>query len=249
VGGLGLAITEHRRVREAVGLPVGLRIGVLGLGVGTSAALGQAGDTVRFYEINPKVISLARGEGGYFNFLSSTPARVEVVEGDARISLEQELERGEPQAFDVLALDVFSSDSIPMHLLTEEAVALYRKHLSRHGVLALHLSNVHLDLVPIALAHARATGMHATLVVNMLTGDALSSTWVILSPDAEFSWGPTFVQASGTVSRLELTGPPSVTWTDERSSVLPVLRGRLKVETRQLLAPQSSKPVAQPPSP
>jgi hypothetical protein len=248
-GGLGLAIAEHRRVREAVGLPAGLRIGVLGLGVGTSAALAQAGDTVRFYEINPKVISLARGEGGYFSFLSGSPARVEVVEGDARISLEQELERGEPQAFDVLALDVFSSDSIPLHLLTEEAVELYRKHLAPHGVLALHISNVHLDLVPITLAHARAFGMHATLVVNSMRGDALSSTWVILSPEAEFSWGRTFLQTDGTVSRMELVGPPPITWTDERSSVLPVLRGRVKVETRTITSPPSSRPVAQPPVP
>ncbi len=248
-GGLGLAIAEHRRVREAVGLPVGLRIGVLGLGVGTSAALSQAGDTVRFYEINPKVISLARGEGGYFSFLSGAAARVEVVEGDARISLEQELERGEPQRFDVLALDVFSSDSIPMHLLTEEAVALYRQHLAPHGVLALHISNVHLDLVPITLAHAKTFGMHATVVVNKLQGDALSSTWVILSPDAEFSWGRTFMKTDGLVSRLELEAPPSVTWTDERSSVLPVLRGRVKVKARELTAPPAASPVARPPLP
>jgi hypothetical protein len=248
-GGLGLAIAEHRRVREAVGLPAGLRIGVLGLGVGTSAALARAGDTVRFYEINPKVISLARGEGGYFSFLSGSVATVEVVEGDARISLEREQERGELQGFDVLALDVFSSDSIPLHLLTEEAVALYRKHLAPHGVLALHISNVHLDLIPITLAHARAFGMHATLVVNKLRGDALSSTWVILSPDAEFSWGRTFLQTDGTVSRLELAEPPPVTWTDERSSVLPVLRGRLTVKTRELTPPRDSVPVAQPPAP
>ena len=248
-GGLGLAIAEHRRVREAVGLPAGLRIGVLGLGVGTSAALGKAGDTVRFYEINPKVISLARGEGGYFSFLSSATAQVEVVEGDARISLEREMERGEPQAFDVLALDVFSSDSIPLHLLTEEAVKLYLQHLGPHGVLALHVSNVHLDLIPITLAHARAFGLHATLVVNTLQGDALSSTWVILSPDVEFSWGRTFLKTGGTVKRLELAGPPRVTWTDERGSVLPVLRGWSKVQTRELTAPPPSAPVPQPPGP
>jgi hypothetical protein len=222
--GLGLTIAEFRRVREGEGRQPGLRIGVLGLGVGTSAALTQAGDTVRFYEINPKVISLAQGEGGYFSFLSDTPARVEVVEGDARISLEQELERGEAQAFDVLALDVFSSDSIPMHLLTQESVAVYRRHLAPRGVLALHISNVHLDLVPIALAHARAFGMYSTLVINETKGDALRSAWMILSPEAEFSWGRTFAEASATIRRLELAEPPRITWTDERSSVLPVLR-------------------------
>ncbi len=247
--GLGLTITELRRVREAAGLPPGLRIGVLGLGVGTSAALTQAGDMVRFYEINPKVISLAQGEGGYFSFLKDTPAKVEVVEGDARISLERELERGEAQRFDVLALDVFSSDSIPMHLLTEESVAVYRKHLAPHGVLALHISNVHLDLVPIALAHARAFGMHATFVINETKGDALRSQWMILSPDAEFSWGRTFTQATATVHRLELTEPTKITWTDDRSSVLPVLRRSYPLVRTRIITQPSSAPVAQPASP
>ncbi|WP_224244604.1 fused MFS/spermidine synthase [Hyalangium gracile] len=248
--GLGLTIAELRRVREARGQSAGLRIGVLGLGVGTSAALTQAGDTVRFYEINPKVISLAQGEGDYFSFLKDTGAKVEVVEGDARISLEQELERGEAQAFDVLALDVFSSDSIPMHLLTEESVAVYRKHLAPHGVLALHISNVHLDLVPIALAHARAFGMHATMAINETKGDALRSQWMILSPDAAFSWGRTFAQSSGKVHRLELAEPPTITWTDDRSSVLPVLRLlRPLVNARTITEPPSAVPVAQPASP
>ncbi|MDY7232151.1 fused MFS/spermidine synthase [Hyalangium rubrum] len=247
-GGLGLAIAEQRRLRQEAGQVQALRLGVLGLGVGTSAALTQAGDTMRFYEINPKVTSLARGEGGYFTFLADSPAKVEAVEGDARISLESELERGEPQAFDVLALDVFSSDSIPLHLLTEEAVDLYRKHLAPRGVLAMHLSNIHMDLVPIALAHARAFGLHATLVTNELKGDALSSTWMILSADPAFSWGATFVAAGATVARVELAEPPPFTWTDERSSVLPVLRREhAAVKTRTVTAPAAALPVAQPP--
>jgi hypothetical protein len=249
--GLGLAIAEHRRLREAEGRPPGLRIGVLGLGVGTSAALAQAGDTLRFYEINPKVISLARGEGGYFSYLTDTRALVQMVEGDARISLEQELERGEAQAFDLLVLDVFSSDSIPVHLLTEEAMGVYRKHLAPHGVLALHISNVHLDLVPIALAHAKALGMSSTLIINQTTAEALRGTWMVLSPDAGFSWGRTFVRAAAEVRRLELAEGPRITWTDERNSVLPVLRrsGQRLVETREISAPPSALPLARPPAP
>ncbi|MFE8598858.1 spermidine synthase [Archangium violaceum] len=222
--GLGLAIAEQRRLHEASGSPA-LRIGVLGLGVGTSAALAQAADTVRFYEINPAVISLAQGEGGYFSYLRDTPARVEVVRGDARISLEQELERGEARGFDVLALDVFSSDAIPMHLLTREAVALYRAHLAPRGVLALHISSSHLDLQPVALAHARDSGMHATLVINKSQGDRLRSAWVILAPDAGFSQGPTFTGTAARVYRLEARDEtPLILWTDEHHSVLPVLR-------------------------
>ncbi|MCP3100569.1 ferrichrome ABC transporter permease [Myxococcus sp. K15C18031901] len=222
--GLGLAIAEQRRLRAVVGLPPGLRVGVLGLGVGTSAALLEKEDRGRFYEINPAVISLARGEGGFFSYLSDSPATVDVVEGDARISLERELERGEPGQFDVLALDVFSSDAVPVHLLTAEAVALYKKHLARHGVLALHISNVHLDLVPVTLAHARALGMHSAYVFHDTQGDALRSNWMILSPDREFSWGTSFVRATARVRRLGLRGEPDFVWTDDRSSVLRVLR-------------------------
>jgi hypothetical protein len=223
--GLGLAIAEQRRLREVAGLPPGLRVGMLGLGVGTSAALARAGDTVRFYEINPTVIALARGEGGYFSYLRDTPARIEVVEGDARISLERELERGEARGFDVLALDVFSSDAIPVHLLTREAVAVYLSHLAPRGVLALHLSSSHLDLLPVALAHARAFGLHATLVVTPSQGDTLRSTWMLLGPDAGFSLGPPFTRTTSRVRHLEPPeGPSPVTWTDEHNSVLPVLR-------------------------
>lgn len=222
-GGLGLALTEQRRRKESRGLPPSLRVGVLGLGVGTSAALGREGDFFRFYEINPQVIALARGAGGYFSFLRDTRARVEVGEGDARIVLEQELARGEAQGFDVLALDVFSSDSIPVHLFTEEAMDVYRRHLAPGGVLALHISNVHLDLLPVTLAHARAFGLHATAVERESEGDTTSSLWVLLTSEADFSRGETFLREGGVVHRVRLAGPPRVRWTDERSSVLPLV--------------------------
>ncbi|QSQ12847.1 ferrichrome ABC transporter permease [Myxococcus landrumensis] len=245
--GLGHAIAEQRRLREAVGLPPGLRVGVLGLGVGTSAALLEKGDVGRFYEINPAVIALARGEGGFFSYLGDSPATIDVVEGDARISLEQELERGEPNAFDVLALDVFSSDAVPVHLLTEEAVSLYRKHLGPHGVLALHISNVHLDLVPVTLAHARRLGMHATFVFHETQGDALRSNWMLLSQDKEFSWGPTFTRSTARVRRLGLRGEPDFIWTDDRSSVLQAVRqGGPNASVMDIEAASGPPAVAQP---
>ncbi|MBJ6764413.1 fused MFS/spermidine synthase [Myxococcaceae bacterium JPH2] len=222
--GLGLAIAEQRRRREAQGLSPGLRVGVLGLGVGTSAALMSSADRLRFYEINPVIIALAKGEHGFFHYLSDTQARVDVVEGDARISLEQELERGEPQSFDVLALDVFSSDAIPIHLLTEEAMALYLRHLAPHGVMALHISNQYLDLVPVTLAHARAFGLHATHVFNESTSDAPSSRWMVLSPDADFTSGLAFQRSTSSVRRMSLRGPPDFTWTDELGSVVRAVR-------------------------
>jgi hypothetical protein len=222
--GLGLAFAEQRRLKEAAGLPASLRVGVLGLGVGTSAALGRAGDSFRFYEIDPRIIALAQGEGGYFSFLRDTPAKVEVVEGDARLLLEQELERGQAQGFDVLAVDVFSSDSIPVHLLTEEAVAVYRKHLAPGGVLALHISSLHLDLRPVAMAHARTFGLHAVQVATEPSENASPSIWLLLSPEASFSRGATFLREEDRLQRPMLTGPARVRWTDDRSSVLQVVR-------------------------
>jgi SAM-dependent methyltransferase len=222
--GLGLALTEQRRLKQAAGQPPALRVGVLGLGVGTTAALAQAGDSLRFYEIDPRIISLARGAGGYFSFLRDTRAQVEVLEGDARILLEQELARGQAQGFDVLAVDVFSSDSIPVHLLTEEAVDVYRRHLAPGGVLALHISNLHLDLLPITVAHAKTLGLHATLVRTEGGKDgSRDSVWMLLSPEASFSRGATFPREGEQVMRLAYTLPPRVRWTDERSSLLPVL--------------------------
>ncbi|NOK35694.1 fused MFS/spermidine synthase [Corallococcus exercitus] len=245
--GLGLALTEQRRWRQAQGLPTGLHVGMLGLGVGNSAALLAAGDDVRFYEINPVIIDLARGRGGFFSTLTDTPARVEVVEGDARISLERELEQGS-RKFDVLALDVFSSDAIPVHLLTREAVALYLQHLAPHGVLALHISNQHLDLVPISLAHARASGLAAALVTVDSQGDTVSSSWMLLSPEPEFFWGATFTGGRAHVRRLALRGEPAYVWTDERSSVLQALRpraeGRAAADPNVIDAPAVARPSA-----
>ena len=124
------------------------RIGVVGLGAGTLAAYGQPGDYLRFYEINPEVQAAGRSR---FTYLSHCPGKVEVVLGDARLSLERE----PPQNFDLLVLDAFSSDAIPVHLLTEEAFALYERHLKTNGVIAVHISNGSLNLEPVVANLAR----------------------------------------------------------------------------------------------
>src|SRR5205807_9355570 len=125
-----------------------LRVGVVGLGAGTLAAYGRTGDVFRFYDINSDVVELARSE---FTFLKDSRAKVEVALGDARLSLERE----PAQNFDVLALDAFSSDAIPVHLLTVEAFKTYLRHLKPDGVLAVHISNRYLDLVPVVQQAAR----------------------------------------------------------------------------------------------
>ncbi|MDJ0866979.1 MAG: fused MFS/spermidine synthase, partial [Myxococcota bacterium] len=140
-----LAITAHpermARLRREPGWTP-LHVGVVGLGVGTLATYGHPGDHFRFYEIDEEVLSLARE---YFTFLEDSAASVEVVLGDARIRLTEELASSGSQRFDVLVLDAFSSDSVPMHLLTREAFELYAAHLEPDGVLAIHVSNRHLD--------------------------------------------------------------------------------------------------------
>jgi spermidine synthase len=127
------------------------RIGVVGLGAGNLAAYGRAGDRMRIYEINDQVLELARTE---FTFLADTRAKVETVLGDRRLMLSQD----PPQDFDVLVMDAFSGDSIPVHLLTEEAIAEYVRHLDRDGILALHITNSHLDLKPVVAAEAARVG-------------------------------------------------------------------------------------------
>lgn len=216
--GIGLAITHHPKYGH------GLRLGVLGLGVGTLAAYGQPGDSYRFYEINPLVAELAHGRGGYFSFLADTAASVQVVLGDARISLERELAEGRPQRFDVLAIDVFSSDAIPVHLITREAFGVYLSHLAPGGVIAAHISNKHLDLTPVLWQIARAHGLKWTSVRSPGEKDVLAvspSLWVLMARDSELIHAPT-IRAHGDL--LEGYSTNIRLWTDDYSNLFEVLR-------------------------
>ncbi len=179
--GVGLALVHHpRRTDPLTG--GALEVGVVGLGVGTLAAYGREGDRLRFYELNPHVIELARGQGGFFRYLSDCPAKVELVLGDARLQLEAELARGEHQQFDVLVVDAFSSDAIPMHLLTREAFEVYLRHLRPDGVLAFHVSNNHLNLVLPVARLADHFLLPASLVANPGDGRySLESDWVLVT--------------------------------------------------------------------
>ena len=153
-----------------------LRVGLVGLGVGTLAAYGQPGDEFRFYEINPDVIRLARDQ---FTFLADSSAATEVVLGDARLSLERETDRH----FDILVLDAFSGDAIPVHLLTREAFAVYGRHLKPTGVLAVNISNRHLDLVPVLAGQARHSN-YQWLQIQSETDrprGAVAAHWMVLT--------------------------------------------------------------------
>ena len=177
--GIGLALQYHPR--RLAGLP--LRIGVVGLGTGTLATYGRSGDALRYYEINPRVVAMAE-DPRYFSFLSDCPARVSIALGDARLSLERELKEMGSQQFDVLALDAFSSDAIPAHLLTREALALYLQHLRKpDGILAIHTSNRSLNLQPIAFGLADSYVLQSALVIDpSKQRSAYASEWVLCTP-------------------------------------------------------------------
>ena len=194
-----------------------LRIGVVGLGVGTIAAYGHPGDYVRFYEINPDVIRVAASPAELFSYVADTPAQVDVILGDARICLERELAGHDPQRFDVLAIDAFNGDAIPLHLLTTEAFNVYLQHLrGPDSVLAFHISNRSVDLSPAIARVADQFGQTAWLVDTSARGNNEgSSIWVIVSRNRNLSLGPL---------TLLKPNPQFPVWTDDYSNVLAVLR-------------------------
>jgi spermidine synthase len=215
--GVGLLLLNHPKHRQ------NLRVGVLGLGVGTLATYAQAGDVYRFYEINPVVVRLAEGEGGYFTFLSDSQADMTVVEGDARISLEQELAAGQKQNFDVLVLDTFSSDSIPVHLVTKEAFALYLDQLAPDGVIAAHISNRHLDLRPVFWQLAQKFGLEIVQVNRPASSDdnGFPSEWILLARD------PASLEISAIKSHaVSFEGYTTAIklWTDDYSNLFQILK-------------------------
>ena len=208
--GIGLAIREAqgRSPRATV------HVGVIGLGTGTLAAYGRAGDVYEFYDINPLVIELARTQ---FTFLSGSKAAVAVVAGDARLSLE----RQPPQGFDVLAVDAFSGDAIPVHLLTKEAFALYVRHLKPGGVLAVHVSNRYLALAPVVAQGARTLGLDARVVNSGSdeSDDTSDAEWVLVSARPAFFRSPLLKEAAAIPDRPGLRA-----WTDDYSNLYSILK-------------------------
>ena len=206
---------------SGIGLGVGAlpagprRIGVVGLGTGTMAAFGRAGDYLRFYEINPQVQAVANS---WFSYLPNCPGKVEVAPGDARLSLERE----PPQHFDLLVLDAFSSDAIPVHLLTKEAFEVYGRHLNPNGIIAVHISNHYLDLEPVVINLARHFGYKLASIdyeENEEEWWLYGCTWVLLS------------HSDQTINRPEIRNAASIVhtnslplWTDDFASLFQILR-------------------------
>ncbi len=190
-------------------------LGVVGLGAGTLASYGRSGDRIRFYEINPIVQPIAKS---LFTYLRDTPAAVTFAYGDARTSLAGEA----PQHFDVMAVDAFSGDAIPLHLLTGGALAIYRRHMTPCGTIAFHVSNQFVDLVPELAALAKSSAMQARVVNSSpdpLRGE-FRATWVLLTDPAVRCERP----AVGTLVQPERNGRAVAAWTDDYSSLLPLMR-------------------------
>ena len=195
-----------------------LRIGAVGMGVGTIAAYAQEGDYIRFYEINPHVITLAQEVFQYLNFGAEQGAEIEIIEGDARLSLEEEPD----QEFDVIVLDAFSSDAIPVHLLTVEAFSEYLRHLKDDGIVAMHISNRYLDLVPLAAALAREHNLDWTSVVEMKPNGRKASTWILLARRGGLA------PIENRENVVEIADAEVIdAWTDKFSNLLRLLRWNL----------------------
>lgn len=225
----GMQLTDPERRREhityygpesGISLAIGslrrssLKVGVLGLGAGALAAFAeQRGDHFRFYEINPLVEKLARTE---FTYLSDARGKVEVVLGDGRLSLEREPD----QHYDLLVADAFSGDAVPAHLLTKQALELYFRHLKPAGILALNITNTHLDLAPVVEKLGKALGKHAVIIENSTDEDreVFHSRWALVSSR------PFTDPAIREVAEEPVSRPGMRVWTDDYNNLFQVLK-------------------------
>ena len=216
--GAELAVLRHPRRLAQSG--EGLHIGVIGLGAGVMAAYGEPGDRVRFYEINPLVLDYAGESGSWFRYVRDASCPVEIVEGDARLSMERELRRGEEQRFDILVMDAFSSDSVPVHLLTREAFELYAAHLrDEDSVIVVNITNRFLDFSSLVTNHATDLGLEARLVTQREQGPLrVPSLWMLLTRSARFLTDETVTDGAAVVVPRD-----STRWTDDYSALLPLI--------------------------
>ena len=214
----------HSGVALAIdALPHPRRVAVVGLGAGTLAAWGREDDSYSFYEINPNVETIAHK---WFTFLSDSKAKIGIALGDARIQMEQELAAGHAHDFDLIAVDAFSGDAIPMHLLTAECADIYRQRLAPGGILALHISNRSLNLEPVTRGLAQHLGWKAHMVV--VAADLIDdnrgesgSRWVMMAEKQE-----TFAHSKVRDTFLGWSSAPDpvILWTDDFASLWPILR-------------------------
>jgi hypothetical protein len=214
--GVGKAI-EH--------LPEGARrIGLVGLGTGTIASYGRPGDYLRIYEINPAVPKLAHSQ---FTYLDVCQAKIDIIMGDARLSMEREVSGKDTQKFDLLALDAFSSDAIPVHLLTKEAFEIYLQEIKPDGIIAVHTSNRYLNLRPVVEKLAAEFGL-ACATISDDEHDSewwvYATTWILVTRNKAFLQQPAIKDATDEPEKLRRPAP---FWTDDHTSLFPILKRNL----------------------
>jgi hypothetical protein len=194
--------------------PENQSVGVIGLGAGTLAVWGKPGDTYHFYDINPQVIEIAQSE---FTYLKDSKAGIEISLGDARLSLEREA----PHNFDVLAVDAFSSDSIPVHLITREAMAVYLKHVKPGGAVVFHVTNRFLKLAPVVKQIADSLGLYSALIVDEAEETNFSKTdWIIVTRDKALIESDAIVKKASEIDKI----PGLRLWTDDFNNLFQILK-------------------------
>lgn len=205
--GIGLALSHLRKGQQ--------RIGGVGMGVGTIAAYGKQGDLFKFYEINPKVIDIA---SNYFYYLNESPAQIQIALGDARLVLERE----SPQQFDILAVDAFSGDAVPVHLVTREALAVYLRHIKPDGAVAFHVTSRYLRLAPVIKQLADDVGYEAVMIADRSDDNpyASHSDWVIVTRNRDFLNNPEVVKKSVAIEPIANMR----IWTDDFSNLFRILK-------------------------
>lgn len=204
--GVGLAIEATRRE--------GQQVGMIGLGAGTLAVYGRTGDRYRIYEIDPAVIQFAQTE---FTFMADSLAKVETVLGDARLSMERE----SPQAFDVLAVDAFSGGSVPIHLLTVEAMGIYLRHMRPDGIVAFHVTNRFLNIPPVVDTIARSMGLHVAHIRDDNDNPLLRNTdWVLVARNPAVLQQPIIAQRAKPIPHMAGLKP----WTDDFNNLFAILK-------------------------
>jgi len=221
--GVGLAIRYHPNRRGNPGGLGHMRIGVVGLGTGTLAAYGEQGDWMEFYEVNPEVVQLC---DRFFTYRSSSQASIQVALGDARISMERQKQQQESQQFDLLAVDAFAGDAIPVHLLTRECYEVYSYHLKPDGILAVHVSNRYFDLKPVVRGLGALDPDKRTIAlwidgVGSERQETDSSDWVLLTRNEQFLARKGVRDA---VREWTDADPAPVLWTDDYTNLFGRMR-------------------------
>jgi hypothetical protein len=218
--GLGLLMAHLPRRSALDSHDRAIRIGTIGLGIGTISAYGRAGDYVRFYEINPAVTKIATDPNGFFTYVRDSPAKVDIIPGDARLSMEREVAGNNSQGFDLLVVDAFAGDAIPVHLLTQEAIAIYLSELNPNGVLAIHISNRYLDLRPVVHELAKRFNLDSGLVHSDGGPFSQPSDWILLARTDELLGQPEVarrLQPLDSQRKVRL-------WTDDYSNLFQILK-------------------------